>query len=338
MKLKHFCFNYCDLIEYLPDGELSIANLFDIEIKLGLTNSPFRVDKNPSFYTYLNKNNVLRFLDYGTNVCNGLVFHIAKLKNIKVYDVLKAVSEAYHVDIFTDFSFIEISKVNNVKFEKANTKIKISNTNKKNTNINFLFKKDFSEKDLLFWSKYNIDKKTLNKFNVKPLEFIIYDENPVYVGQNLSFYYGLNNKSWKVYQPYSYRKWLSHVTENVIEGFDQLNYNKKDYLILTKSYKDVMSLHTIKVSAVALHSEVYNPPENHLIFDVLKRFKKVYVLYDNDTTGKERSLYWASKGLIPIFMKSAKDFSDVSSLKGIKFAAKELKSILNSIPSYENQV
>jgi hypothetical protein len=56
-----------------------------------------------------------------------------------------------------------------------------------------------------------------------------------------------------------------------------------------------------------------------------KSWDKIFLLWDNDEPGKIASEKWSKKWDIPaIFLDSAKDFSDLVRLKGLKKAKQEL--------------
>ena len=57
-----------------------------------------------------------------------------------------------------------------------------------------------------------------------------------------------------------------------------------DYLVITKSLKDVMCLYEFGIPAIAPCSENLFLTENQ--YEKIKRkFKRIYVLYDNDKPG-----------------------------------------------------
>jgi hypothetical protein len=148
-------------------------------------------------------------------------------------------------------------------------------------------RRTWSSDDLAYWSSYYIPIKTLEKFDVSPIQYVFLQDiivwthhvdNPIYA---YKIYNGL--KTYKPFAKTKHSKWISSCTRYDVQGFKQLP-KTGDLLIITKSLKDVMVLHELGYSAVAPHGENHAIP-NDVIYNLQKRFKHIVVLYDWDYAG-----------------------------------------------------
>ena len=86
---------------------------------------------------------------------------------------------------------------------------------------------------------------TLNSFNVTPISYFWLDDS-IIKADTRAYAYGEKKDgmtSYKIYQPNSKSmKWLSNVDKTIHQGYTNLPASG-ELLIITKSLKDVMSLH-----------------------------------------------------------------------------------------------
>ena len=292
-------------LEYILSkvSELQIYQAYVKDIKPGyIYNSPFRKDRNPSFgIFYSNKTKRLLFKDHGTNECGDIIKFVSLMTNLTNYnDILN--------QIVTDLSVNDIKKPNISIEPQVETIIGI-------------VRQPFSDKDFAYWGQFGITKKTLTKFNVFCTKYylsngivkgIYKEENPIYA-------YKVYDK-FKIYRPLGdkYTKWRSNLTTEYVQGYEQLP-KTGDLLIITKSLKDVMTLYEMGYTAIAVNSESNFIPDAALE-DVLKRFKRVLLLFDRDITGvrqmRKLSLKTGLKGFLINKRFNAKDISDAVQLHG----------------------
>jgi DNA primase len=94
-----------------------------------------------------------------------------------------------------------------------------------------------------------------------------------------------------------------------------------DLLVITKSMKDVMVLHEMKIPAVSVSSES-SFLKDDLIAELKTRFQRIYILFDNDKAGNENSLKFEQKHNIPRIVipdeLGGKDVSDAVKTVGFK--------------------
>jgi 5S rRNA maturation endonuclease (ribonuclease M5) len=107
--------------------------------------------------------------------------------------------------------------------------------------------------------------------------------------------------------------------------------SKGELLIITKSLKDVMSIHDcLSIPAIGLQSESVMMKDS--VMDEYKsRFQKVICLFDNDEAGKKLSANFSEKYNIPHFfvpeLPGVTDFSDLVKVTGKDEAIKFYKNL-----------
>lgn len=286
------------------DWILSKVTEYDIytkyigNFKVGLIyNSPFRKDKNPSFGIYLSKRSgQLLFKDHGTGECGNVIKLVSLLTGKTNYnDILNDIVEKLNITNNSQLS-------NNREIIPSKTVIGI-------------VRQDFTQTDIDYWSKFHISLKTLKKFDVHSIKYylcngivkgIYKDDNPIYA-------YKVYNH-FKIYRPLGdkYTKWRNDLEEYDIQGFKQLP-KTGDLLIITKSLKDVMCFYEMGYNAISPASESTWLPDIALE-DIRKRFKRIILMFDRDTTGiKYLRKISLKTGLEPLLVNKkfkAKDISD----------------------------
>jgi len=182
-------------------------------------------------------------------------------------------------------------------------------------------------KDRNYWSQFGIHKVTLEKFNVFPITHIFYNDTAVRASDLAYAYVETKDgrTSYKIYQPLEIRvkKWINNADYSVHQGYTQLAKHG-ELLVITKSLKDVMSLHDCPgVSAIGLQSESVTMKDS-VMEEYKSRFKKVVCIFDNDAAGIKLSESFTKKYHIPHYfmpkIDGVKDFSDLVKAKGKDFA------------------
>ena len=138
------------------------------------------------------------------------------------------------------------------------------------------------------------------------------------------YYGGIKDKVelWRIYFPQrkEYR-FLSNWNSNKIQGFNQLP-KTGNVLVITKSMKDVMTLYSVGIPAIAPNSETLFISDN-VLSNLKERFNRIFVLYDNDLPGisnmnKIKKLHPELNYLWIPRETGAKDISDLHKLLGKK--------------------
>lgn len=241
------------------DEESILKSYIDIESIPCLIHSPLREDNKPSFsFYYLNED--LVFKDFSTGESGNLWTFLQKYTN-KTLDVI----------------YDEILEKNP---KKATLKTLVKPTIE-------VVARSFNKDDLAYWDSYGISEETLKKGNVHAIQTLILNregERVYYSVDKYAYVYVEfldNQQVLKVYQPYSKMKWLSNFTHEIIDLYSILP-ETGDNVIITSSRKDALTLiENCNVPAICFNSETILP-ESKVMNNLRKRFKNVWVLYDND--------------------------------------------------------
>jgi len=162
--------------------------------------------------------------------------------------------------------------------------------------------KEYTQKGLDYWKQYLISKYTLDKYQIKQLEYYwitdkegILKQYKLYKNE-IGFGYDFNNYKYQLLfpdKPKEY-KWKSNTGITDIQGYYQLP-KSGDKLIITSSLKDVACLNeNYQLTCIAAKSESTIIPE--IIIEHLKlRFKEIIVYLNNDLAGINASKQYEEK-------------------------------------------
>tara|TARA_R110001599_G_scaffold92398_2_gene241980 strand:+ start:1133 stop:2152 length:1020 start_codon:yes stop_codon:yes gene_type:complete len=298
------------------------------KFKIGTISSPFRNDKNPSFDIFYSPNTVRKVMykDHGTGEIGSCFDLVMRIYGVSFGQCLNIIDNDFQLNLNPFKTKMDLTKGHvgiptGVDVSKLQVPCKIRVCRRKwNTT---------TDKD--FWKPFGISASVLNKFNVSPISavkvnnqwFRYRKDHPVYC-------YHFGNYIYKIYQPYSKEyKWLTNCSQSVIQGWTQLPKNG-EFVIITKSLKDVMVYHALGVPSIAPQAESVIPNID-IIEQLSERFTYVISNYDYDRMGmlssqKMRKLY----GIQPIMFTpeyGSKDASDFVKNNGII----ELKEIIDTI-------
>lgn len=297
-------------------AERYFEHYLGVPVKKGLFKSPslIRKDNTPTCSFYKNGKGVLMYKDFAGPTFDfvGCVMHIF---NCNYYNALRIIAN--------DFNIIPLKNApkNPPKIAEYSDTILESTTRSK---IEVEIKK-FTEKELKWWESFGISKNTLSKFQVYSIKSVFLnghyytsssDTSPIYG------YYGGTTKGgdelWRLYMPTkrSYR-FLSNWSLNMIQGSKQLP-KSGEFVVVTKSMKDVMSLYEFGITAIAPNSENLFLREDQ--YNKLNlNFETIYLLYDNDLPGvrSANKIRKKFKDVKVLLMPKTKDFSDYVKKYGI---------------------
>ncbi len=299
-----------DILKHVTQEDVFSYYLKDDASNLGVFHSPLRDDNIPSFALYFHRDerNVIMFRDFATNDTGDFVVLVMKMFNVNYPEALKKIA----FDLGLSALNVDLQKAT-VNYTRIVTKEKVE--------LGIKLRPWFL-RDREYWTAFGITKATLEKFRVYPISHVFYNDVAVKVHDYAYCY--VEDKdgviSYKIYQPYEakQRKWINNANYSVHQGYTQLP-PKGWLLIITKSLKDVMSLHDcLGVSAIGLQSESVMMKDS--VMDEYKsRFNKVICLFDNDQAGKKLSVSFTEKYNVPHFfvpeLPNVTDFSDL--VKGI---------------------
>lgn len=270
----------------------------------GRYKSPLRTDYNAGCNFYRDTRGVLKFRDpaYRINIdCFNLVSVVCK-DAINYGHVLQRIAKDFNLyskDI--DYSVV------------ANWQEAVEQAGKKLSIIQ-VKRKEFTKEELQWWRKQGILKEVLSSYKVSSLQILWLNGQVIYSysKKDPGFVYHFGEYFYKAYFPErtSYR-FLQNIDKNVLQGFDQLP-EQGDFLIITKSLKDVMCMSTFGIPSVAPTSESVLIEE--MRFALLEnRFFKIFTLFDRDRAGIHMSWLMKKKyGTIPLMFEKnePKDFCE----------------------------
>jgi hypothetical protein len=177
---------------------------------------------------------------------------------------------------------------------------------------------EFRKSDYDFWNRFGIDDITLKKYNVLPAKKVWMIRNGIqelastYSRQQPCYMYHFGGYNYKFYYPTRTFARFIHANVNIIQGYQQLPA-EGEYLVITKSLKDVMCMDGFGIPAIAPMSETITDAIDAKMPELRKRFKRIFVLMDWDRTGQVYSLHmrkvWNAE-ILSFKSRQPKDFSD----------------------------
>ncbi|MGV8961923.1 MAG: toprim domain-containing protein [Candidatus Saccharimonadaceae bacterium] len=295
--------------------ETYFEHYLGIPVKKGLFCSPpiIRVDKKPTCAFYKDGKGILKYKDFAGPSFDfvGAVMYIYICSYYKALRI-----------IGNDFGFIELDKVPKNPAKIPYTGCEFKETERAMIQVEI---QEFSKKELSWWESFGISKKTLEKFKVYSIKSVFLngsyftsstEHSPIY-----GYYGGKNSNDdelWRLYMPTKVKyRFLSNWSSAMIQGAKQLP-KEGDFIVVTKSLKDVMSLYEFGITAIAPNSENLFLTDSQYL-KVQGKFKDIYLLYDRDLPGvraanKIRKQFPAIKILL---VPKVKDFTDYVKRYGI---------------------
>jgi len=288
--------------------ETFFEHYLGVPVKKGLFCSPaiIRVDKTPTASFYKDKKGNLQYKDFaGPNFdfigCVEYIFQCSYYKALRI--------------IANDFGYIDTEKIPKNPPKMDYTGYELKQTEKAKIEVEI---KEFSEKELIWWDNFGISLITLKKFKVFSIKSVFL--NGVYFTSSTEStpiygYYGGENSDgdelWRIYFPTkrNYR-FLSNWSSTMIQGAKQLP-KSGEFIVVTKSLKDVMSLYEFGITAIAPNSENLFLTEAQ--YEKLEsKFNEIYILYDRDLPGVKSANKFRKKfkSLKVLLVPKVKDFTD----------------------------
>lgn len=247
-------------------------------------NSPLRVDRNPSFGLFVNEKGAVNYKDFKTKEFGGLFNLLMQYWKLDFQDTL--------AKIYEDLSKFQNSNADREFKIKTGSRKKSKHVYSSTTDLQCKTR-DWKQFDLDFWAKYGISKAWLDFGKIYPITHLIITKNKktfiIPADKYAYAYIELKDQipSIKVYQPYSStHKWLNKHDASVWDLWEQLP-ESGEILIITSSRKDALCLwENTGIPSCSLQAESYIP-KKHVVQQLKDRFKKIFVLYDNDFDKEE---------------------------------------------------
>ena len=323
-----------ELFEKYSETEILSAVFPEITSIPCRINSPFRVDKRPSFSIYLDDNNHIKYKDFGDSDCKGsLLDLLCKMWNCSFNQVFDKIIDVMNKHEGSN----EITKHKPIKTltRKENTEL---------TKVQVVVR-PWKDYDYEYWKSYGIEKQWLKYADIYPISYKIItkkdketDKTKKYIFPADKYAYVFvekkeGNLSIKIYQPYNANgfKWCSKMDASVVGLWTKIpEYGDK--VILCSSMKDALCIGCqLHIPALCLQGEGYNLSDT-AAKELKRRYKKVFICYDTDAPGiadaKKLSKQTGFPYIVPD-LGSEKDFSDYFKSLENKEDFKQLSNLFN---------
>jgi hypothetical protein len=288
-----------------------------LQENVAMYKNPMRHDNYPTCYFKWDKGR-FRFVDPAKDTYFDCFDYVRWLFRCSLSEALKRIQNDMQLNLTYDL------------VNSSSNKIKV---NKKKRKTCFKIKlREWNNYDRDYWGQFGINVKTVDKIG-KPVQSYSSNSNGFnfsqvyeYDYQNPCYVYTFK-ENVKFYCPYSNKmKWTSNTNSGDIFGYNLLPFFGEE-LFIASGGKDMMCLIEMGFNSIAFQSELICNDE---ILELLKqRFKRIYVIYDNDETGLEASRKLCDKhkltNIVLDNLPSVKDIADLCKLVGINKA----KQIIN---------
>ena len=266
------------ILSRVSEAELAAFYIPSLKEIPSVISSPLRKDEHPSFRVYSPDGTKVRYYDYATGESGGIVDFIMQLFNCSFTEALA------HID--TDIA--QYRKGIAMHTTCSNGKIVVK-ADRPDYTIRTQMR-EWEQADFDYWASYGVPKEWVLHADIYPVSYIFIVSETGYIktvkADPLAFTF-VERKDGviteKVYQPLNKEgmKWRSGHDSSVWDLWTKLPA-KGEYVIITSSRKDALCIWAqCGIPAVSLQSETTNIKPQ--VMDELKaRFKKVFILYDND--------------------------------------------------------
>lgn len=150
-------------------------------------------------------------------------------------------------------------------------------------------RREWNSRDQAYWGRWHFKQETLDLFHIAPLERVWINDEQIYAyrtpGREAYGYY-FGQYDYKIYFPWRDSGRFRHNNSWLLQGYLQLPASG-EFVVITKSLKDVAKMYEFGVPAVAPMSESTLPSLAHME-ELAERFGRIIVFYDNDWPGRRQ--------------------------------------------------
>ena len=290
-------------------------------------NSPLRKDSNPSFGLYSKDGKRIFYTDLSTKDKGGLFDLLGKMWNCSYIEVLERVYN--DIPKFKDKSNISIyltgnNTYNNIPIYSVDIKCKI---------------REWRKYDIEYWESFGISLKWLKYAEVYPIshKIIIKNEHKYIFGADKYAYAYVEHKegktTLKIYQPFNKNgyKWCNKHDNSVISLWTKVP-KEGNIICICSSLKDALCLWAnTEIPSIAVQGEGYNI-SNTAINELKKRFKHIFILFDNDNAGLiDGEKLAKSTGFKNIVLPKFNEGKDISDLYKSLSSKEKFKEIMMNL-------
>lgn len=269
--------------------------------------SPIREDNKPSFGLYSTDGVHIHWLDYANREKGGTFDLLCKIWGVSIKDAMNKVYNEMSSTANVDVSTTEGCKVT-MHLNHSDTELKCK-------------VRPWRDWDLEYWNKYGISREWLEFADVYPISYkIIIKEGIKMVMPADKYAYAYVERkegkvTLKIYQPFNKEgyKWSNKHNKSVISLWTKLP-REGDKVCICSSLKDALCLWAnTGIPSIAIQGEAYSISSS-AITELKNRFKKVFIMLDNDKEGLYDACKLAeSTGFVNIVLPQfpgGKDISD----------------------------
>ena len=280
-----------------------------------IINSPLRQDRRPSFGLYSSDGIRIFYIDLATKDSGGLFDLLGKMWNCGFKEVLNKINK-------------DISKFCGGASIHSYTPCAVRSTSSYNKDTDLQCKiRDWRDYDIEYWASYGITLEWLKYAEVYPIshKIVIKDGHRYVFGADKYAYAYVEHKEGKVtlkiYQPFNKAgyKWSNKHDNSVVSLWTKVpEYGEQ--ICICSSLKDALCLWAnTGIPAICPQGESYRI-SNTAINELKRRFKKIYIIFDNDKAGildgKKLAEATGFTNLILPKFDNGKDISDAYKILG----------------------
>jgi 5S rRNA maturation endonuclease (ribonuclease M5) len=288
--------------------------------------SPLREDNNPSAILFVSKEGSILFQDFAVGTLNIWQFLMQKY-NLTFIEALQVVDNDFNLNLTTKKILVKPT------MDYLGTVLKESVPVIQETKLPIKVR-DWCNQDSLYWKQFDITLDILDRYKIVPLQNYWINDSLIYwytpKDPAYSYEFGLGKR--KIYRPLTKKKtdkWITNADSSIIQGERLLEF-KNPELIITKAYKDVLVLNSLGFESIASQAESVFIPEKKLN-QMKVKYSKIFILWDNDKTGKKYSEKFSSLyGIIPIFVPETSNCKDISDFRKLN-TKEETQNLLNTL-------
>lgn len=267
-----------DILKRISEAEIASMYIPQLKEIPSVINSPLRKDEHPSFRVYSPDGSKVKFYDYATGESGGIIDLVMRIFNCSFTQALE------RIDLDTANKRASLP----IKAFEASGKIKI-----RSECLAFQIRsqrREWEEYDFEYWDSYGIPKNWLLHADIYPISYIFIISETGYIKTLKADKYAYTfierkdgRVTEKVYQPFNKEgmKWRSGHDASVWDLWTKLP-ESGEMCIITSSRKDALCIWAqAGIPSVSLQSETTNI-KPQVLEELKRRFKKIFVLYDND--------------------------------------------------------
>lgn len=326
-----------DILNQISEAEL-ISHYLGVNIP-SVINSPFRKDTHPSFALYAVNKKEANYIDYATSERGSCFKLLSKLWNVNYQEVINKIAKD-----------LEDNKIRKKPF-LITPGMNAPNIIHEHSSVELMCKiRDWETYDIDYWKSYGVSLEWLKYAEVYPIshKFIIKNGRvSIFKADKYAYVFierKEGNTTMKFYQPFNKKgyKWQNNNDGSVLGLWTKIP-KTGNKVVICSSVKDALCLMSnLKIPCICLQGEGY-PISNTASKELVKRFKHILILLDNDTAGiMNAKRLQQQTGFINVELpqfEGGKDISDYYKYVGENVFKRDIQRLINeAIFDWENEL